>query len=227
MGAPGPDANLTEQIVSSETPNEGEHKKPPIPTPAKKIPAVNIEKLGDLLYEVIYLHKWFAISSILLFLFTVAMVLVDYSREWKKYQREFVRLQIQRTQRDRQQVLSSLDRTKFQQLQQQLQQARAQQQQNEAQIDKIQKQLGDLNAKYYAADENYRFSKAVYDSDKYEYEEAVATKRSNAPKLAEKLKETEKRMNDYNAQSEKLRLDIRASNTELHKYVGKRNEIQK
>ena len=213
--------------MSSETPNEGGHKKPPIPAPAKRIPAFNIDKRGDRLYEVIFLHKWFAISSILLFLFTVAMVLVDYSREWKRYQREFVRLQIQRTQRDMQQVSSSLDRAKFQQLQQQLQQTRAQQQQNEAQIDKIQKQLGDLNAKYYAADENYRFAKARYDSDKYEYEEAAATKRPNAPKLAEKLRETEKQMNDYKAQSEKLTLDIRAVNAELDKYVGKRNEIQK
>ena len=57
--------------MSSETPNEGGHKKPPIPAPAKKIPALNIEKRGDRLYEVIFLHKWFAISSILLFLFTV------------------------------------------------------------------------------------------------------------------------------------------------------------
>src|SRR5438552_8072534 len=219
MGAPGPDANLTEQIVSSETPNEGGHKKPPIPTPAKKIPALNIEKRGDRLYEVIYLHKWFAISSLLLFVITVAMVMVDYLREWKKYQRDFNRLQIQRTQKDMQQASSSLDRAKFQQLQQQLQQTRSQQQQNEAQIDKIQKQLSDLNAKYYAADENYRFAKAVYDSDKYEYEEAAAKKRSNAPKLAEKLKETEKRMNDYKAQSEKLTLDIRAANAELDKYA--------
>ena len=99
--------------MSNETPNEGGHKKPPIPTPAKKIPALNIEKRNDRLYAVIFLHKWFAISSILLFLFTVAMVLVDYSREWKRYQREFVRLQIQRTQRDMQQVSSSLDRAKF------------------------------------------------------------------------------------------------------------------
>ncbi len=213
--------------MSSETPNEGGHKKPPIPTPAKKIPALNIEKRGDRLYEVIFLHKWFAISSILLFGFTVAMVMADYLREWKTYQRDFNRLQIQRTQRDMQQVSSSLDRAKFQQLQQQLQQTRGQQQQNEAQIDKIQKQLGDLNAKYYAADENYRFSKAVYDSDKYSYEEAVANKASNAPRLAEKLKEKEKLMNDYKAQSEKLTLDTRAANADLDKYVGKRNEIQK
>ncbi len=213
--------------MSNETPNEGGHKKPPIPTPAKKIPALNIEKRSDRLYEVIYLHKWFAISSLLLFIITVAMVMVDYSREWKKYQRDFVRLQIQRTQRDMQQAASALDRAKFQQLQQQLQQTRAQQQANEAQIDKIQKQINDLDAKYYAADENYRFAKAVYDSDKYTYEEAAAYKGSNAPKLAEKLKEREKQMNGYKADSEKLTLDKRAANAELDKYIGQRTAIQK
>ena len=81
--------------MSSETPNEGGHKKPPIPTPAKKIPALNIEKRGDRLYLGDTLHKWFAISSLLLFIITIAMVFVDYSREWKKYQRDFNRLQIQ------------------------------------------------------------------------------------------------------------------------------------
>ena len=60
--------------MSSETPNVG--NKPPIPKPAKKIPAINIEKRGDRLYEVDHLHKWFAISSLLLFLFTVGMVLL-------------------------------------------------------------------------------------------------------------------------------------------------------
>src|SRR5262252_10608245 len=99
--------------MSSETPNSG-HTKPPIPTPAKKVPAWNIEKRGDRLYEVNSLHKWFAISSLLLFLFTIAMVLADYSREWKKYQRDFVRLQIQKTWQDMQQAASTLDRAKLQ-----------------------------------------------------------------------------------------------------------------
>jgi len=63
------------------------------------------------------------------------MVLVDYSREWKKYQRDFVRLQIQKTTGDLQQVNQSLDRTKLTQLDEQLKQSGAQQQQNEAQIE--------------------------------------------------------------------------------------------
>ena len=78
--------------MSSETPNEGGPKKPPIPTPAKKIPAFNIEKRGDRLYPGDSLNKWFAIASLLLFVITIAMMLADYSREWKKYQRDFVRL---------------------------------------------------------------------------------------------------------------------------------------
>jgi cytochrome c2 len=213
--------------VSSETPNDGGHKKPPIPTPAKKIPALNIEKRGDRLYEVNSLHKWFAISSLLLFLFTIAMVLADYSREWKKYQRDFVRLQIQRTRQDMQQAASTLDRAKLQQVDQQLQQSRAQQQQNEAQIEKAQKRVNDLNAKLYAVDENYRFAKAVYDSEKYEYEEASAHKASNAERLGEELKKTEKQMNDYKAELDKTTLDLRAANEELDKYIGQRTTLQK
>ena len=213
--------------MSSETPNEGGHKKPPIPTPAKKIPALNIERRGDRLYEVISLHKWFAISSLLLFLITVAMVLADYSREWKRYQRAFVRLQVQKTRGDMQQVSSSFDRAKLQQVDQQLQQSRSQQQQNEAQIEKLQKQINDLNARLYAVDENYRFSKAVYDSEKYAYEEALAHKASNTQKLGDRLKKTEKEMNDYKADLDKVTLDLRAANDDLNKFIGQREKFQK
>src|SRR5438094_193972 len=81
---------------------------------AKRVAPVNIDKRGDRLYEVMFLHKWFAISSILFFLFTIGMVWADYSREWKTYQRNFNRLQIERTQKDIQQVGALLDRNKYQ-----------------------------------------------------------------------------------------------------------------
>jgi cytochrome c1 len=213
--------------VSSETPNEGGQKRPPIPTPAKKVPAFNIERRGDRLYQIVHLHKWFAISSILLFIFTIVMVLVDYSREWKQYQRTFNRMQIQRTQQEMQQASSSLDRNKLQQMQQQLNQSRAEQQKNEAQIEKIQKQLDDIAARKYAVNQNYQFAKATYDSEKYGYEEALALKHSNAQKLGDRLKETEKRMNDYRAELEKTQIEERAATDELNKYVGQRATIQK
>ena len=213
--------------MSSETPNEGGHKKPPIPTPAKKIPAYNIDQRGDRLYEVIHLHKWFAISSLLLFLFTIGMVLADYTREWRQYQRTFNRMQVERTQQEMQQAASSVDRNKFQELQQQLDQARAGQQQNEDQVEMIQDRIDDLNARRFAVNQNYQFEKAIYDAEKYAYEEALALKSSNVESLGAQLKETGNEMNGYRAELEKTEIEQRAANAELDKFVGRRNTIQR
>src|SRR5436190_2497850 len=109
--------------MSSETPNSG-HSKPPIPTPAKKVPAWNIEKRGDRLYEVTRLHKWFAISSLLLFLLTVITIMADYSREWKKYQRNYSRIQVERARADRDKANVGLDRSKLTTYVQQMQTAK-------------------------------------------------------------------------------------------------------
>jgi cytochrome c2 len=212
--------------VSSETPNEG-GKKPPIPTPAKKIPAFNIERRGDRLYKADSLHKWFAISSLLLFLFTVAMVMFDYSRDWKQYQRDFNRLSVQKAQEDLQKANTSLDRNKLTQLQQQIDQSQAEQQQNEAKIKELQGSLDKLKSHAYAVNQNYQFSKATYDSEKYEYEEAAAHSLSTVDKLKTRMDEIEKQMNDYKAEVDQVSIDQRNTQAELDKYIGKRTQAQK
>jgi hypothetical protein len=98
--------------VSTEQPQEGGHKKPPIPTPAKKVPAYNIERRGDRLYQVQTLHKWFAISSLALLVFTIGTVLQDYSREWKQYQRQFNELSVRNTVQDALAIREKTDFTK-------------------------------------------------------------------------------------------------------------------
>src|SRR5215831_20368269 len=173
--------------LSSETPNEGGHKKPPIPTPAKKIPAMNIEKRGDRLYEVISLHKWFAISSLLLFLFTMWMVWADYARQWKAYQRTFTRMQLEKTQQDISNAANTFDRAKFNQLDQQLKQAQADMRQHEANVDAAQKKIDDIKAQHYRANQNAQFTKAKYAAEKYEYDEAVAHKAPNVATLRKSL----------------------------------------
>ena len=212
--------------MSSETPNGG-HKKPPIPTPAKKIPAMNIEKRGDRLYQAISLHKWFAISSLLLFVFTVAMVGVDYAREWKRYQREFNRMQIERTQQDIQKVSETFDRAKFDQLNAQMGQIQTQLQQNESQIDAAQEKIDDIKAEAFRFNQNYQFQKAIFDAEKYAYEEALARKASNVDQLKQHLDETERQMTGYRADVERLTLEQRAAEAELNKFVGTRTETQK
>ncbi len=211
--------------MSSETPSGGP-KKPAIPPPAKKDLALNIGQRGDRLYQVDNLHKWFAISSLLLFAFTVWMILNDYSREWRQYQRGFNQLSIERTQADMDNAAGAIDADAFTALQTDLAAAQAELQTNQTEVDRIQDVLDDLNADFYAADQNYRFEKATYDVEKYDYEEALANGASNAESLRIAAEETLAQTTEYELRVEELTIQIRTSEEELTGIVGKRDDIQ-
>ena len=218
--------------MSSETPNSG-HAKPPIPTPAKKVPAWNIEKRNDRLYQAITLHKWFAISSLLLFVFTIVMIMADYSREWKRYQREYTRLSVQRAQQDVVKAVGAVDRNKYNQLQNDLAAAKKNQEQNSADISKANKKLSDLQATFVRIDTDYKNSKAKYGTEKYDLDEKVAAagkdprKKPEADAAAKVLKARGDEMDALFKQREELSTNIAAAKAELEKYVGKGEEAQK
>jgi len=176
--------------VSTEQPQEGGHKKPPIPTPAKKVPAYNIERRGDRLYQVQTLHKWFAISSLLLLVFTIGTVLKDYSREWKQYQRQFNEISVRNTVQDALAVRENTDFTKYSQLQADLNTATEAEKQSSAQINELEEKVAALNARWIRVDQDYRNTKAKYDEEKYAYEEALAHNASNKDKLKEGVDKT-------------------------------------
>ena len=211
--------------MSSETPSGGP-KKPAIPPPAKKDLALNIGQRGDRLYQVDNLHKWFAISSLLLFAFTVWMILNDYSREWRQYQRGFNQLSIERTQADMDNAAGAIDADAFTALQTDLAAAQAELQTNQTEVARIQGVLDDLNADFYAADQYYRFEKATYDVEKYDYEEALANGASNAESLRIAAEETLAQTTEYELRVEELTIQIRTSEEELTGIVGKRDDIQ-
>jgi cytochrome c2 len=201
--------------VSTEQPQEGGQKKPPIPTPAKKVPAYNIEKRGDRLYEVQTLHKWFAISSLLLFLFTVGMVLQDYTREWKRYQRDFNQLAVRSTVEDAVAARDARDMAKREALQKDLSTAQETERQSSAQITEIEKKISDLNAKWIRVDQDYRFTKAEYDAEKYAYEEALAHKASDVDKRKKSVDETAQKLNAYFLDREQANTELQAAKDQL------------
>jgi len=211
--------------LSSETPSGGQ-KKPAIPPPAKKDPALNIAQRGDRLYNVDSLHKWFAISSLLLFAFTVWMILNDYSREWRQYQRGFNQLSISRTQADMDSAAGAIDANAFAALQTDLAAAQTELQTNQGEVDRIQGVLDGLNAELYAADQNYRFEKATYDVEKYTYEAALAAGALNAESLLSQSQETLGQMGAYELHVEELTIEIGTAEDSLTAIVGKRDDIR-
>src|SRR6185295_10082538 len=126
-----------------------------------------------------------AISSLLFFVFTVIMIMADYSREWKYYQREFARMSIARAKQDVDKAAGSLDRNKLTQYQNELAEATKSEQQNAAAIAPIQKKLDKLNADFVRIDTDYKNSKASYGTEKYDLDEAVATARKDPKKQPE------------------------------------------
>jgi cbb3-type cytochrome oxidase cytochrome c subunit len=212
--------------VSTEQPAGG-HKKPPIPAPAKKVPAFNIERRGDRLYQVQSLHKWFAISSLLLFVFTVGMVLQDYSREWKQYQREFRRMSDAQTRQAWQDAASAVDGARHEQLVQEITQANTEQSQNRDKIEELEDQESSLYSKFIGLDKNYKSTRAEYEEERYAYEEAVARKASNAGSLKARVDETEQRMNRYFQEREETQTALAATRAELAAIRGKSAELEK
>ena len=210
--------------MSTEQPQEGGHKKPPIPTPAKKVPAYNIEKRGDRLYPVQTLHKWFAISSLLLFVFTVGTVVQDYSREWKQYQREFNQISVRNTIDDVLTAADSIDSAKRDELQKSLAAAEESERQNNTQINEIEKQIASLNAKWIRADQDYRFTKAEYDALKYAYEEAEAHKAADTEKKKQKSDEKGQALDKYFVEREEINTQLEQAKGELAKLQGKSTE---
>ena len=210
--------------MSTEQPQEGGHKKPPIPTPAKRVPAYNIEKRGDRLYPVQTLHKWFAISSLLLFVFTVGTVVQDYSREWKQYQREFNQISVRNTIDDVLTAADSIDSAKRDELQKSLAAAEESERQNNTQINEIEEQIASLNARWIRADQDYRFTKAEYDALKYAYEEAEAHKAADTEKKKQKSDEKGQVLDKYFLEREEINTQLEQAKGELAKLQGKSTE---
>ena len=210
--------------MSTEQPQEGGHKKPPIPTPAKKVPAYNIEKRGDRLYQVQILHKWFAISSLLLFVFTIGMVLQDYTREWKRYQREFNQIAIRTTAQDAVAARDSIDTAKRDQLLRDIEAAEAAERENNAKISELEETIASLNAQWIRADQDYRFTKAEYDAQRYDYEEALAHEISGVDAKKADLDETTQTMDEFFLQREQVNSQLQQAKDELANLRAKSTE---
>jgi hypothetical protein len=59
------------------------------------------------------MHKAFAVSSIMLALCLLWMLGADYYREWRKYQSDFTKIDIKKTDADAQAALANVDQAKL------------------------------------------------------------------------------------------------------------------
>jgi len=151
------------------------------------------------------LNLVFALTSIVLFLTLGWMISADYNREWKRYQKAFVQMDVTRTKQQREEALSKVDQTKTATLQQKLEQSKQELTQNAAEIKKAEKEVSRLQGVWYGVDQNYRFTKAKIDVAKYRYEEAAHKDAKNAAAENKALKDLERQWEDWRLKLEDVK----------------------
>ena len=117
------------------------------------------------------LNLVFAASSVLLLFSVLWMVWADYSREWKGFQREFFRMERELSARQIQEAQQSINQNELQRIEAELAEAEAALAAEREAIASLESEIAGLDDRRTLADIREREIKAVYDSQKFYFEE--------------------------------------------------------
>jgi cytochrome c2 len=148
------------------------------------------------------------------------MVWADYSREWRQYQVEFNRLKVELTQVQIDEALSPEDAERLSEIEAELARGREEAAEQRDEIEAVEADVNRLQAEWYAADQDYRFTKAKLDVARYELDEAVHRGLPRADARKAHLQELEARWEDY-------RLDVEDIQTRRDEKEARLSELRK
>ena len=122
-------------------------------------------------HDISRLNLLFAASSVLLLGSTVWMIWADYAREWKDYQRQFVQMERDLTTRQMQEARQDISQAELDRITTELAEAEAALAQNQDAISSLEAEIAAMDRERTLADIREREIKAIYDSDKFYFEE--------------------------------------------------------
>lgn len=133
-------------------------------------------------YNIPRLNRVFAWTGILLTVVFIGMVVEDYSRGWKRIQRAFARIEARKTREAalaaRREVLGG----DLQKLRAELKAANRELAAHRGELRRLDAKLKELDPKIYLADQQFKFTKASLDAQRYKYERAIETRARSAPR---------------------------------------------
>ena len=176
-------------------------------------------------YNVDFLNVVFAASSIFLFVTTILMIWDDYAREWKDYQRRFVQLEMEVTQASLAAAQAQVDPARVAELRDQLAQAEQEAAASQDQIDELQEQLEDIEADLFLANQEFQSTKAVYDAERYEFEELQENDPERAAGERAPIDEMYQRWLDLGLEVERLTAQRDELRAEIGVFTGRALEV--
>ncbi|HEX6100608.1 MAG TPA: c-type cytochrome [Thermoanaerobaculia bacterium] len=177
-------------------------------------------------YPMRKLHLIFALTSLGLLAVTGAMVFYDYVRGWKWFQLEFNRIQEQRIQ---QQLRAADDAERRKQLAELDKEMRAGQvevaRQRNAYLE-AHRALEEWEGRHYAADQDYRFAKALLDAKRYEVEAAHVQHRPDEAQKQREYAELNARVNRLNLVLQQVTRDRDAARARVGTFMAAIQKIE-
>lgn len=177
-------------------------------------------------YAMRKLNLIFALTSLGLLAVTGAMVFYDYVRGWKWFQLEFNRIQQERIEQELHAKNDAATRAQLADLDKQYRDAQKDVAKHRNDYIEAQKVLDDWEGKHYAADQDYRFAKAVLDAKRYELESAVVQHRPDRAARQREYDELGAKVNRLNVRLQEVTRDRDAAKAHVSTFLAKIQAVE-
>src|SRR6266540_4717440 len=170
-------------------------------------------------YNISKLNRVFAATGIVLTVVFVGMVAEDYSRGWKRIQRAFSRIDARKARK------TALGEERAR-LRAQMVEANRQLAAHRRELARLDRKLKDLSPQIYLADQQFKFTKASLDAQRYRYENALATAPRSASKQKRGLDELERELEARRLHLARLQRAETEAKAAQERLLARREEIQ-
>ncbi|MBI3999931.1 MAG: c-type cytochrome [Candidatus Omnitrophica bacterium] len=193
------------------------------------------------LYSVEKTTIWFAVASVLLTVSLVLMVGQDYGREWKKWQKKFIKFEREKTERDLKTVEAGIDSKQLDTLKAELKSAQTQFDQNKAQYEKLLREKSETEVLLTQVSSRYQDLKQFHDSYRFfleehrahgdkkkikEFEEKIAELGPNFEQAKLDQEAVEKKIDDLDQQIQSFVAEEKRLNKEIGKTLRDKNQLE-
>ncbi len=179
-------------------------------------------------YKISSLNKLFAIASLILLLAIILLFVDDYSREWKRYQRAFRDLEVEKTRIKYDLELSNLEgQGPYQDLQKELSQARREFSQKSQDLKSLQAGITKTQSRLEILNKEYQFAKAEYDSAKYHYEQASQRQDPQVSSAKKRLDELENKVSRLRVSADEINAELIQKQNQLEGYQAPLKSLEK
>src|SRR5262249_15536362 len=177
-------------------------------------------------YNIPRLNRVFLAVGVVMTVAFLWMVWADYKRDWKFFQKTFLRLDRDLTRQAAQTAREKAYGQERERLRTQLAAGREEIAAHAKTLAKLNRQLKQLDPKIYGADQDAKFLKASFDAARYQYEDNLANHPKAAPKSRREVDALTKKLEAANLRLATLKRDQDAVNAEIKRITARRDEVQ-